>query len=250
MRAAAIVLVGLCLSAVAAAAPRPLVVVASPGFPAPARDVAPTGPRLELVSARPHSPVAPTQPPPARPSYVPKTYRGAALDRTIRQGPKVFAIYGGRYLLAGNTREKDVPFAFDLVKLGRAPAGGGTWFEDVVFAREGEGLIYASNTHLTYASATNGRNAYITAIDPEQGTPVWRSPALVANARTFVVTGDLIVAGYGFTAEPDFLYLLDRRTGRVLDRLEVPSAPEVIRLRGDRLLVRTYDRSVVARIVR
>ncbi len=67
---------------------------------------------------------------------------------------------------------------------------------------------------------------------------------------TFVVSGDLIVSGYGFTAEPDFLYLLDRRTGKVLDRLAVPSAPEVIRLRGERLFVRTYDRDVVARIVR
>jgi hypothetical protein len=243
------VLVGLCLAAVASAAPRPVVVIATPGFPAPAAEVNPTGPRIELVSARPHSPVVPTQPPLARPSYVPRTYRGAALDRTIRQGMKVFAIYGGRYLLAGNTREKDVPFAFDLVKLGRAP-GGGSWFEDVTFAREGGGLVYVSNSHLTYARATNGRNAYITAIDPEQGKTVWRSLALVANARTFVVTGDLIVAGYGFTEEADFLYLLDRRTGRVLDRLEVPSAPGVIKLRGDRLLVRTYDRSVVARIVR
>jgi hypothetical protein len=245
----AFVFVGLCLSAMAAAAPRPPVVVASPGFPAPAVDVTPKGPRLVLVSARPHSPIAPSPRPPARPSFVPKTYRGAALDRTIRQGRKVFAIYGGRYLLAGNTREQDMAFAFDLVRLGRAP-GGGSWFEDVTFAREGGGLIYVSNAHLTYARATNGRNAYVTAIDPERGTVVWRSPALVANARTFVVTADLVVTGYGFTEEPDFLYLLDRRTGRVLDRLEVPSAPEVIRLRGDRLLVPTYDRSVVARIVR
>jgi hypothetical protein len=88
------------------------------------------------------------------------------------------------------------------------------------------------------------------AVDLETSRPLWRSPALVANARTFVVTGDLIVSGYGFTAEPDFLYLLDRRTGKVLDRLAVPSAPEVIKLRGDRLHVRTYDRQIVARIVR
>ena len=72
----------------------------------------------------------------------------------------------------------------------------------------------------------------------------------MANARTFVVTGDLIVAGYGFTREADFLYLLDRSTGRVVDRLPVPSAPELIKLRGDLLHVRTYDRRVVARIVR
>jgi hypothetical protein len=64
-----------------------------------------------------------------------------------------------------------------------------------------------------------------------------------------VVTGDLIVAGYGFTAEPDFLYLLDRRSGRILDRLPVASSPEIIKLRGDRLEVRTYDCKVVARIV-
>ncbi len=72
----------------------------------------------------------------------------------------------------------------------------------------------------------------------------------MANARTFLVSGNLIVSGYGFTAEDDFLYLLDRRTGKVLDRLPVPSAPEVIKLRGDRLYVRTYDRQVVGRIVR
>lgn len=57
-------------------------------------------------------------------------------------------------------------------------------------------------------------------------------------------------AGYGFTAEPDFLYLLDRRTGDVLDRLTVPSAPEIIKLRGDLLHVRTYDRQLVVRLRR
>ena len=64
------------------------------------------------------------------------------------------------------------------------------------------------------------------------------------------MTGDLIVSGYGFTAEPDYLYLLDRRSGKVLDRVPVPSAPEILKLRGDRLHVRTYDRRVIARITR
>lgn len=63
------------------------------------------------------------------------------------------------------------------------------------------------------------------------------------------MTGNLIVAGYGFTSEPDFLYLLDRRTGRVLDRLAVPTAPEIIKLGGGRLYIRTYDHDVVARII-
>jgi hypothetical protein len=248
MKIAAFGLLGLLLTAASWAASDPVAVLAKPGFPPPAADVTPSGPRLELVSSTYRSPIAPTQQPPSRPSFVPQTFRGADLDRTIRQGLKVFAVYGGRYLLAGNTREKALPFAFDLVNLGRPPTGG--WYEDVTFAREAGGVIYVSNTHLTYATATRGRNAYVTAIDPERRKTLWRSRALVANPRTFVVTGDLIVSGYGFTAEPDYLYLLDRRSGRVLDRLAVPSAPEVIKLRGDRLDVRTYDRKVVARIDR
>jgi outer membrane protein assembly factor BamB len=122
--------------------------------------------------------------------------------------------------------------------------------EELTWARQVGKTLYVSHTHLTYASATRGRNAYITAIDVETHEILWRSPALVANSRTFVVAGDLIVSGYGFTAEPDYLYLLSRRTGKVLDRLSVPSAPEVIKLRGNRVHVRTYDRDVVARIVR
>ena len=71
----------------------------------------------------------------------------------------------------------------------------------------------------------------------------------MANAARLVVFGDLIVSGYGFTAEPDYLSLLDRQDGRVLDRLNVPSAPEVVRLHGNRLVVRTYDHDVVAQVV-
>jgi len=75
-------------------------------------------------------------------------------------------------------------------------------------------------------------------------------PGAGRERRTFVVSRNLIVAGYGFTAESDFLYLLDRRTGKVLDRLAMPTAPEVIKLRGNKLHVRTYDHDVVARINR
>jgi outer membrane protein assembly factor BamB len=160
----------------------------------------------------------------------------------------VFLIYEGRYVVGGNARNQALRYAFDFTTFTQPPNGGE--FEPVTWAREVDGVLYVSNGHLTYASATNGRNAYLSAIDLGRRKLLWRSPALVANARTFVVAGDLIVAGYGFTAEPDFLYLLDRRTGKVLDRLPVPSAPEIVKLRGERLHVRTYDRQVVARIAR
>ena len=77
---------------------------------------------------------------------------------------------------------------------------------------------------------------------------LWRSKALVANARNFAVTPDYLVTGYGFTAEPDWLYLLDRRTGRVVERLSLPSAPEKITRSGKHFVVRTYDHVLTVKL--
>lgn len=225
------------------------VVLPNPGFPAPAREPgAAVGPRLELVSSRSVDPGLLPADRPAPPGWAPKSFRGLELERAIRQGRKVFLVYGGRYLMAADEPRAALRYTYDLTAFTRPPGRGE--FEPVTWAREVAGVLYVSNAHLTYASATRGRNAYVTAIDLAKKKTSWRSPALVANARTFVVTGDLIVAGYGFTAERDFLYVLDRRTGKVLDRLAVPSAPEIVKVRGDRLHVRTYDHRLVVRIDR
>jgi len=246
MRAILVVLGCLLVATTAtAAASLDVIVLPRPGFPAPAGDVGSSGARLALVSSRYRSPAALPPPLPPPPPSAPTHFRGAELQFAIRQaGGHIFLVYGDRYLVKGTSES----YAFDFVNFVRPP--NGAWNEEITWAREIDGVLYVEHTHLTYATETRGRNAYISAIDLDTRKTLWRSPALVANARTFVVTGNLIVSGYGFTAEDDFLYLLDRRTGKVLDRLRVPSAPEVIKLRGDRLLVRTYDRDVVARIVR
>lgn len=246
MRAILVVLGCLVVATTAtAAASLDVTVLPRPGFPAPAGDVSPSGVQLALASSRYRSPATLPPPLPRPPPSVPKRFRGEELRLAIRQaGGHIFLVYGDRYLV-NNTSQV---YAFDFVNFVRPP--NGAWLEELTWARQVDRVLYVEHTHLTYTSATRGRNAYISAIDLDAGKTLWRSPALVANARTFVVQEDLIVSGYGFTAEADFLYLLDRRTGKVLDRLLVPSAPEVIRLRGDRLHVRTYDRQVVARVVR
>jgi hypothetical protein len=245
MRTIAVALACLTAPCVAVGAVLDAVVLPRPSFPAPAGDVEPAGARLELVSSRYHSPADPSPPLRPPPASAPKRFAGQGLDLAIRQpGGGLFLVYGGRFLVRAGLNG----YAFDFVRFLTAP--NRAWNYELAWAREVDRILYVEHTHLTYASATRGRNAYLSAIDVTSKRTLWRSPALVANARTFVVAGDFVVSGYGFTAEADFLYLLDRRTGRVLDRLPVPSAPERIRLRGDRLLVRTYDRDVVARIVR
>jgi outer membrane protein assembly factor BamB len=246
-----VILVGLALAltpaALAGSVPAPTVLPQAP-FPGPATDAASTGPQLVLVSSRYRDPGILPPDLPAAPDWAPDVYRGAALESAFRQGSKVFLVYDGRYLVGANARNQSLRYAFDLAALTRPPNRGE--FEAVTWAREVDGMLYVSNSHATYAEQTKGRNAYVSAIDLRTGNLRWRSPALVANARTFVVDGDSIVAGYGFTAEPDFLYLLDRRSGKVLDRLSVPSAPEIVRLRGGSLHVRAYDRQPVVRIRR
>jgi hypothetical protein len=182
---------------------------------------------------------------------VPDTVRGLPLQRALCPGGTRFALYGKdgaseRILLSSTD------YAFDFqhyVWPPRIRPGEREFvYEEVVWAREVDGVLYVENAHLTYARSSYGQNAYITAIDVTTGRRLWRSKALVANAATFVVSGDYLVAGYGFTAEPDFLYLLDRRTGRIVERLELPSGPERITTNGSLIRVRTYDHVVVVRL--
>jgi hypothetical protein len=71
---------------------------------------------------------------------------------------------------------------------------------------------------------------------------LWRSQPLVCNANNFVIINDVIICGYGFTAEPDFLYLIDKTTGEILQQIKVKTAPEYLIQKDNKLYVRTYDR--------
>jgi hypothetical protein len=123
-------------------------------------------------------------------------------------------------------------------------------YEQVVWAKEADtGLLYVETAHSTYARSSYGLNGYLNAIDLKTKKLRWRSPALVANARNFVLLNGVIVSGYGFTAEPDYLYAIDRGTGRVVGRLLLPSAADLIVRHGSTLTVDTYDHRLTIRSV-
>ena len=123
-------------------------------------------------------------------------------------------------------------------------------YEQVVWAKEaGPGILYVETAHLTYAKSSYGLNAYLNAIDLKTKKLRWRSPALVANADNFVLLGDMIVSGYGFTDEPDYLYAVDRANGKVVGRVLLPTGPERIVRHGNVLTVDTYDHRLTIRVV-
>ena len=220
-----------------------------PPFPGPA--AAPTGAhRLVLLSSRRVgvsnvTGISVSGPP----------FHGLPPQTIFNTANRKFVLYGrdgstGRYLVAYSG--PIALYAYDFIHYARPPAirpgNAGLVYEQPQWAQERNGVLYVENAHLTYASASFNRNAYVTAIDLKTRHSIWRSRALVANALNFLVTSRYVIAGYGFTREPDYLYVLDRRTGRVLDRLLLPNGPERITLLGNVVHVRTYDHNVLVRL--
>jgi len=227
-------------------------VLPRPAFPGPA--AAPAAPHhLVLVSSRYLAPGNLENDTITLPAG---SFHGLPGQLTFFTANRVFDIYGkdggsGRYLV-GRERSGNAVYAFDFknyawpprIKLGEREFV----YEQPVWAQEAGRELYVEATHSTYASSSYGRNAYITAIDLPTKRADWRSPALVANAKTFLVTKHYLVTGYGFTKEPDYLYLLDRATGKVVDRVALPNAPDKISWQQGLVRVRTYDHVVTVRL--
>ena len=108
-----------------------------------------------------------------------------------------------------------------------------------------DGILYVSNRHRTYASTTNNKNAYITAIDLNDMHVIWRSDALISNAENFLILDNVIICGYGFTDEDDNLYELDRSNGKVIDSIPLKSAPSYLIQKDNQIFVRTYNMNYV-----
>jgi hypothetical protein len=191
------------------------------------------------------------------PEEVPDEFAGERLIGAIASRRHILLIYGvdfatGRYLVTFDPVTKRLQYALDFRNYLQPPVflPGERQFVDeaVEWAEEAGDVVYVANFHRTYAKSSGGLNGYLSAIEPRTGRLRWRSRPLVCNSSNFVIRGNAILCGYGFTAEPDYLYVLDRRTGEVVQQVRVRSAPEYLIPKGDRLFVRTYDTDYVFHI--
>jgi hypothetical protein len=229
VRLLALLSLALVLAGSVTAAGTATIVLPRPGFPARAHNAGSGAVRFTIVSSTPADPARDVPDP--RP-------RGVRV-----QGPD------------GNTMHLVVGpgYTLDLANYARPPriAPGEREFvyEQIVYANQTEpGTLLVETAHQTYAKSSYGLNGYLNAIDPRRGKLLWRSPAQVANASNFVLLDNTIVTGYGYTAEPDYLYAVDRATGKVKGRVLLPSAPLRIARHGTTLTVDTYDHRVVVRV--
>lgn len=184
------------------------------------------------------------------------TYKGVRLQRALNTANtgmnRFLAIYGNdyadeRYLVCMDGFNGEYIYALDFSNY-RSPANSekASAVQSIGFAYEDKnGTLYVSNASSGYAKESKGKTGYVTALEPKTGKLLWRSGPLTQNAHTFADAGDVLVCGYGFTAEPDFLYVIDKRTGRTVQTIPVKSGPSLIIRKGNRIYVRCYDTDYV-----
>jgi hypothetical protein len=173
------------------------------------------------------------------PPEIPSTFGGREIGKAIKGTDASIVIHyrGSPTLVVVRDALGEALGAYDFSEYGRA--------SDVNWADVQDGVLYACTSNLFYAADSGGRNAFITAIEIGSGELLWQSEPLVCNSHSFVLRDGWIITGYGYTAEPDFLFVLDMKTGVVVQRLPVKSGPDVIIEKGGKLYVRTYDRDYV-----
>lgn len=159
----------------------------------------------------------------------------------------------GRYLFLWSMKSRRYAYGFDFGKYLLAPGGSKVDRLVVIQAIDWvvvrEHVLYISHSHKTYADSSRGLNGYITAIDLNTRGLLWRSAPLVSNAANFVVIGNTVISGYGFSAEPDYLYLLDSSNGKQVGRIALRTGPRYIIHKDDLVYVRTYNTDYQFRIV-
>ncbi len=111
------------------------------------------------------------------------------------------------------------------------------------------GVLYVSVGHNTYAESSP-HSGYVMAIDLKDTSVIWKTKPLVSNSYTFEIIEENIVCGYGFTAEEDWLYILDLHTGKVAEQISMDSKADYIIQKDDILYVRTYNKDYTYKLIR
>jgi hypothetical protein len=120
---------------------------------------------------------------------------------------------------------------------------------EVTDVRYAGGRLYFNESCQSYSREAGGRCSSLVRADPAAGRVDWRTPPLVSN-DVFILYGPWVISGYGFTAEPDSVFVVDRETGRVLASARVDSAPDYLEVKDGRLYVMTARTLYVFEIVR
>ena len=101
-----------------------------------------------------------------------------------------------------------------------------------------DGIFYGASVTNGYAQPDT---CFMFAYDLEDNKLLWRSADQTYNSMNFILKDNVILCGYGFTSEDDYLYQLDLHTGEVLSRLTLKKQPDLLVYQDHMLYVHTYS---------
>ena len=101
-----------------------------------------------------------------------------------------------------------------------------------------DGIFYGASVTNGYAQPDT---CFMFACDLEDNKLLWRSADQTYNSMNFIVKDNVIICGYGFTSEDDYLYQLNLHTGEVLSRLKLKKQPDLLVYQDNTLYVHTYS---------
>jgi hypothetical protein len=97
--------------------------------------------------------------------------------------------------------------------------------------RYADGTLYFNEACQTYSREAGGRCSALVAVNPFTKRRQWRTVPLVSNS-VIHIQGPYIIAGYGFTAEKDWIVVIRRADGRVMERQSLASSHFGLEVRG------------------
>jgi len=204
------------------------------------------------------------------PLEIPPAYGTLPLSHAIDSKPYLLAVYGDRVIAIFDAAKKVIG-VFDLVSYATPPASTagkaivgkatlttaeGTQHADItvdtnsivlhlLHALAADGVLYVEHAANTYTKEAKGQTGYMTALDIATGEMLWRSAPLVSNGQNFAIVRGGLLCGFGFTAEPRFMFVLDRATGLKKQTLPTSTTPNIIIPKGNAIYVRGYDSDFV-----
>lgn len=107
--------------------------------------------------------------------------------------------------------------------------------------------IYEPETGIFYYSVVEGNldgkdEARLHAFSTEEGVELWRSEAGTSHGN-FLVEDKHIISHYGFTDEDDFLFVIDKGSGKTLKKTQLKTAANLVIKEGSKILVPCYQGS-------
>lgn len=171
------------------------------------------------------------------PSGIDIEYNDLKIVSAFYDSSYIYCVYGsdysdGKLLQIYDSSNLNLLYFLDFSNYIYSPEYEESYYEficqGIKWASLKNNILYIANAHITYAKNSHNRNGYITAIDLSDKSILWRSEALVQNSANFLIEGNVIICGYGFTDEPDYLYQLDISTGKIIDSIKLKTAPSFI----------------------